>query len=581
MPRPTAHPTTAAWPVNTPSSNPDSSSLRPCCSPREQHVSAAFGQLQHRLLNADPGGQERGVGRAIVVVPSRSVDRWHEPAAESQAYGERQLSMLLELNDPNVRITYVTSVPIAPAIVDYYLSLLPTRLRRTARNRLTLIALGERSTRPLSQKLLERPSVVNRIRRTIPARWPSYLVSYAVTALERDLALALEIPIFGADPRHARWGTKSGSRELFAMVGIPTPRGFEHLASGSDAVDAVARLREMDPSLKKLVLKLNQGVSGEGNAIIDLAGLPAPGSASERACIARRLSTVAPDGGVVSTEAYLAKLAARGGIVEEHIEGQELRSPSVQLEIAPDGQVELISTHDQILGGPGGQHYLGCRFPAEPSYAPTISSLARRVAQRLADIGVIGRFSVDFVVARERNGDWAPYAVELNLRSGGTNHPYQALARLAGGTYDERSATFTAGDGDPRYYVATDYLQTPQLSVLGRDGVLALAAREDLRFDRRRRVGPVFHMLCSIDKLGRAGFTAIGRSAAEANAIFDHVHATLALRSPRNAAGICDTERYRIAETCFGATDAQDLATHPAGSGRPCPATPRDRPSRR
>jgi hypothetical protein len=250
-------------------------------------------------------------------------------------------------------------------------------------------------------------------------------------------------------------------------------------------------------------VKLNQGVSGEGNAILDIAGLPAPGTAAERACIVERLSTVAPDGDLVSGEAYLAKLAAGGGIIEERIEGQDIRSPSVQFEVAPDGRVKLISTHDQILGGPGGQHYLGCRLPADPSYAPAISSLARRVAHRLADMGVIGRFSVDFVVARQHDGHWEPYALELNLRSGGTTHPYQALARLGGGTYDARSATFTAADGNPRHYVATDYLQTPQRSALGRDRVVALAQREDLRFDRRpgrrsrlphalldRRVGP-------------------------------------------------------------------------------------------
>ena len=48
-----------------------------------------------------------------------------------------------------------------------------------------------------------------------------------------------------------------------------------------------------------------------------------------------------------------------------------------------------------------------------------------------------------------------------------------------------------------------------------------------MRFDRHRRAGPVFHMLCSIDELGRAGFTAIGKSGAEADAIFEHVQATL------------------------------------------------------
>src|SRR5204863_191842 len=68
-------------------------------------------------------------------------------------------------------------------------------------------------------------------------------------------------------------------------------------------------------------------------------------------------------------EQYVAKLEERHGIVEERIDGAEVRSPSVQLRVVPDGTVELLSTHDQLLGGPSGQSYLGCRFPADHSYA--------------------------------------------------------------------------------------------------------------------------------------------------------------------------------------------------------------------
>jgi hypothetical protein len=82
-------------------------------------------------------------------------------------YEERLLCSLLDLRDRSLRMSYVTSCPINPAIIDYYLSLLPSRLRRDARSRLTLVALGERSTRPLSKKLLDRPDVLERLRRTI------------------------------------------------------------------------------------------------------------------------------------------------------------------------------------------------------------------------------------------------------------------------------------------------------------------------------------------------------------------------------------------------------------------------------
>jgi PGM1 C-terminal domain len=66
-----------------------------------------------------------------------------------------------------------------------------------------------------------------------------------------------------------------------------------------------------------------------------------------------------------------------------------------------------------------------------------------------------------------------------------------------------------------------------QLENLGREGVLALVRNGELRFDRMGRTGVVFHMLSSLDQLGRVGYTAIADSADEADAVSRHVEETL------------------------------------------------------
>src|SRR5205823_3948557 len=96
-------------------------------------------------------------------------------------------------------------------------------------------------------------------------------------------------------------------------------------------------------------------------------------------------------------------------------------------------------THDQLLGGPSGQSYLGCTFPADSGYASLITREAAKVGQRLAKEGVIGRFALDFVVVRS-NGKWDPYAIEINLRKGGTTHPFLTLQFLTDGAYDPETA---------------------------------------------------------------------------------------------------------------------------------------------
>jgi PGM1 C-terminal domain len=522
----TAHPSAEAWPLEAEHPSVAVMPAKVVAAGVGEDSSSRFARLQKRMADVEVGTRA-GHERSVVVVPSRTVDKWHEPAAETQAYEERLLCTLLELRDPKLRMTYVTSSPIAPTIIDYYLSLLPRRVRRSARSRLTLVALGERTALPLSQKLLERPEVLERIRRSIPDSHTCHLIPYNTTSLERDVALELGIPLYGADPCHAYLGTKSGCRELFARAGVPHPVGVEGISSVTAAIAAIVNLRAGKPGINRVVMKLNEGVSGEGNAIIELGGLPSPGAPDEAHRIAQRVASLAPEARGVTVAAFLTKLAERGGIIEEWITGRELHSPSVQVQITPLGEVQLLSTHDQILGGPSGQTYLGCRFPASPSYASAISALAGCIGERLAEAGVIGRCAIDFVVALDDYDRWQPFAIEVNLRKGGTTHPYETLAQLTGGTYDPGTATFTAPTGEQKHYVATDHLEADQLRELGREGVLAMAQRSDLRFDRMQRTGTVFHMLSSLDELGRAGFTAIANSAEEADALYEHVQATV------------------------------------------------------
>jgi hypothetical protein len=523
--RSTAHPVAEAWmapAVETPAVEAPAVE-EPAV---EQSAEARFDTLQEDMASAQDA-VEAGAERTIVVLPSRSVEKWNEDPAVTQAYEERLLCSLLELRDPNVRMTYVTSKPVAPAIVDYYLSLLPRRARRSARSRLTLVALGDGAARPLSAKLLERPRVLERIRRSLREARSAHLAPFVATALERDVALQLGIPMYGADPRHAFLGTKSGCRALFARAGVAHPMGAEGIASAEDAVAAIVVMRRARPELDRVVIKLNNGVSGEGNAIVDLGGLPAPGVDAEPILVDARVRALSPEAPGVTAEAFLAKLAEGGGVVEEWIAAHELHSPSVQLQITPSGEVRVVSTHDQILGGPTGQIYLGCRFPADPAYAPAISRLARRVGAELAAAGVIGRMAIDFVVARGDDGAWSPYAIELNLRKGGTTHPYETLAHLTGGEYDALRAEFTTPTGQRKHYVATDHLEDEELRRLGRGGVLAIASESGVRFDPMRRTGVVFHMLSSLDELGRAGFTAIADTAEQANALAARVREML------------------------------------------------------
>jgi PGM1 C-terminal domain len=457
-----------------------------------------------------------------------TIDRVGERSGSmTQAYEERFLVLLLLLRQPRLRVVYVTSLPVAPAVVEYYLALLPGVIPSHARARLSLVSVNDASPRPLSQKLLERPRLLRQIRQLIPDRSRSHLVPYNTTTMERDVALALGIPMYGADPRLFGLGTKSGCRRLFAQEGVRHPIGFEDLRTLGDVLDAILRLRAARPTVSSVIVKLNEGVAGEGNAVVDLTGLPAPGLPEERDEAARRLRSMSFEQPDTPLDAYVAKLAERGGIVEERIAGVELRSPSVQLRVTPAGEVELLSTHDQLLGGPTGQRYLGCRFPADFAYARAISADAAVIGRRLAREGVLGRFAIDFVVVKDRDGTWTPYAIELNLRKGGTTHPFLTLQFLTDGRYDPATALFVTPAGREKHLVATDHLESPLLRGLSLDDLFDIVARHGLHFDQSRQSGVVFHMISCLTEHGQVGLTAVGDTPDLADALYHRAERTL------------------------------------------------------
>ena len=486
----------------------------------EEERAQRFTLLQRRLPAVWNAMRLNLPGEAIVVVPSIVPDPTTEGAA-MQALEERFLFLTLLLRQPRLQMIYITSMPVAPAIVEYYLSLLAGVIPSHARRRLHLVSVHDRAPRPLAAKLLERPRIVQQVRSLIPDPALCHLVPYVTTRHERDLALALGVPMYGADPQLFPLGTKTGCRRLFREEAVPHPLGFEDLHTADDVTDALARVRRLRPTVERALVKLNEGASGRGNASVRLDGLPAPGAPDERQELERRVRTLTPEHEGLSVDAYLADLERLGGVVEERLTGAEHRSPSVQLRITPLGDVELLSTHDQVLGGASGQKYLGCRFPADFGYARAISVEALKIAQRLAAEGALGRFAVDFVVTRDTaDGPWSPNAIELNLRKGGTTHPFLTLQFLTGGSYDPTTALFTAPSGREKHMVATDHLESPAFRGLTYDDLFDIMARHGLHFDQSRQVGVVFHMMSALSELGRIGLTAVGETREEADATY-------------------------------------------------------------
>jgi hypothetical protein len=468
----------------------------------------------------------------ILVVPSLSLDERELTKIEGVLhYEERLLFSLIRLRNPRTRVVYVTSQPLLPIVIDYYLQLLPGIPFSHARDRLLLLSTCDASLKPLTQKILERPRLLQRIRQALrPGR--SLMTCYNVTDWERQLSVALDIPLLGANPDLAWWGTKAGSRELFEHCQVPHPPGTTLCWSSADLAAATAALWQQHPEIQRVVIKINEGFSGEGNALLDLTPLGdvAPGragTASLCAALERQFQYLQFQAQGETWETFSSRIHQLGAIAEVFVEGEIKRSPSAQVYIQPSGEVEVLSTHEQILGGPDGQVYLGCYFPADAAYRLELQTWGIRLGECLASKGAMERFSVDFVASQQRDGHWDLQAIEINLRKGGTTHPLMSLRYLTNGQYDPSSGLFLTAEGQPKYYVATDNLQHPQYKGLLPLDLMDIVATHQLHFDSTTRTGSVFHLLGCLSEFGKVGLTSIGNSPTEAQQIYDRVVAVL------------------------------------------------------
>ena len=253
-------------------------------------------------------------------------------------------------------------------------------------------------------------------------------------------------------------------------------------------------------------------------------------------------------------ESYFEKLSAMGGVVEEFLDGSLKASPSAQLRTSPDGNVLLVSTHDQILAGPTGQIYVGCSFPAHESYRLQVQELGLQIGRTLANHGVVSRFGVDFLATRQtRREPWRLTPLEINLRVVGTTHPFLALRFLTGGELNPASGLFHSLSRRAKYYKATDNLQSDAYRGLLPEDLIDILTVNRLHYDQRTESGVLFHLVGAASEFGKLGLTAIANSLAEAQELYDRTLSMLAAETQSRTRALL-TRLYSECRTPDGST---------------------------
>jgi hypothetical protein len=449
-----------------------------------------------------------------VVVPSVTVPE-AELARQPGAlfFEEILLFLLIRLRNPRARIVYVTSTPIPPALLDYHLHFLAGIPASHAVQRLTMLSAHDASPRPLTEKILERPRLMERIRAAIPDRSRAFLTVLRSTVLERRLAVQLDVPLNAADPGLDERLTKSAVRRLLQSTGIEVPAGAADLHDEAQIVEALREVQARHPGLRRAVLKLNRAQWDANHAVVEL---PASGDAAALGAALRAMTFSAAS---EEPAAWLERFARLGGVVEEVIES-EAAPCSVQVRINAVGRVGVTSTHDEVKGGTTGHACRGCVFPADDAHRLPLMRAGLDVGRRLAQDGVTGRLSVELLAGRADDGTCRLVGHDVNLGYGGSTHPLLAVRFLTAGALDPMTGLFLSPAGHAMYYRATDHLQSEAYRGLVPEDIIEILTMNRLNYSPHTESGALFYLLGGCSSTGRVGMVAIGNSRERADEIF-------------------------------------------------------------
>lgn len=438
------------------------------------------------------------------------------------------LYILLALGKKETRIIYITSSPLDHSILDYYVSLLPKEHQHSARQRVLFISVCDTdSNYSLSEKLCHHPRLLKHLKTLVHPKVTVLNVLRGMTP-EIEIAKTLGIPIYSAKPSDQIYGSKPGSRMLFQKLQIPCPDGmYQECYQLKELITQILAVVLRNPTAQNGVVKLTDGFSGKGNALMDLTTiqkLRTLESTSEsqllRQATLEALETMDFCSHGRTWDDFLSEINSMGAIFEVFVEGDNVTSPSVQVVVNEDLTVSILSTHEQVLDG---QVYVGCRFPAAESYRRQLMQHGRQVGEFFASKGITDHFSVDFVcIQNPKSNFWDIYAIEINLRITGTTHPWMTLKLLTHGSTDTKSGLFLSNSHKEKYYIASDNITSSNLKhLVPMDVKDIFEAKSELHWCPIRQTGVVFHLLGCVSENGKIGMTSIGDSPQQAQKQFD------------------------------------------------------------
>lgn len=148
--------------------------------------------------------------------------------------------------------------------------------------------------------------------------------------------------------------------------------------------------------------------------------------------------------------------------------------------------------------------------------------MGKSIAQSLSPKGVLGRFAVDFISVKPDDNSWKHFAIEINLRKGGTTHPFMMIQFLTDGHYEDDKGLYISASGNARYYFASDNVQNDKYIGITPNDLIDIAMLHGLMYDGTSQEGVVLHLIGALSEFGKLGVVCIGSTPERAKEFYDN-----------------------------------------------------------
>ncbi|KFW80303.1 IQ domain-containing protein H, partial [Manacus vitellinus] len=537
---------------------------------RHRHLENFCSRAKHLAANWN---RIRTSRRTIIHIPSLGYSqRIREHIPDLAVQQNMQMGRLCDILDANVDVIYICPLPLSEELLQYYNKLLGLQAAVRSGNPEDMGDLQDRfriltpeaiNSFPqhhmcLATQLKYSPKTMQRIQVLLQSR-DAYVVGGVPHADDLAVADMLDVPVLGPGPEVAQlYGTKSGSKRIFASACVPTPPGESDIHSREQLIRALSQLVVANVEVQRWVLKMNEERGGNGTAYCDVISHlecyhwlqkewqshgPEGWSRSQARELALvKISQELP--GLLAQhvqpvnekrfptwEKFLQTFLTQGGVIEAFPPSSTVTSLTVDLLIEPTGEIRIVSSGDQ-LHAEGPFRSSGSSIPQRSVDPAVLSSLCWRIGDTCRSKGVLGYFSVDFVAfTHPQTMEQQVWATDLDLCYSDQLALTQFLLYVTDGNVDCGSSPLEAPLGSqavksqwiqrmlccslqpapvsPRCAVASTQLRHSNLSETSYNVLLQRCKARGVGFDLQEKQGTVF-ILYEDQKRDRLGMITIG-----------------------------------------------------------------------